>query len=99
MVKLLGCNPDELFTFDDLKGEMKRCGNFALLMAPMLIQISQADSSDAPDFDNMFDKMSNGERNQEFITGLSTNGQMRYDEQINDVVEQIIQLGYYRKVY
>lgn len=99
MVKLLGSNPDDLFTFDDLKAEMKRCGNFALLMSPMLIQISKADSSEAPDFEEMFDKMQKGDNNQEFITGLSTAGQLKYDQQINDAVEHIIDLGYYQKLY
>lgn len=97
MVKLLGSDPDNLFTFEDLKRELKRCGNFALLMAPMLIQISQADSSEAPSFDEMFDKMTKGETNQEFITGLSAKGQLQYDQQINGVVEHIIELGFYRK--
>lgn len=99
MVELLGSNSHELFTFEDLKGEMKRCGNFALLMSPMLIQISQAELSGAPDFDDMFDKMTKGETNQEFITGLSTKGQLQYDQRMNEVLEQIIELGYYRKIY
>lgn len=37
-VKLLGSNPEELFTLEDLRNELKRCGNYALVMAPVLLE-------------------------------------------------------------
>lgn len=98
MVKLLGSNPNNLFTFENLKSEMKRCGNFALLMAPMLLQISQANSTEATNMDEMFDKMDKGETKQEFISGFSKEGQQEYNRRINDVLENIFKLGYYREI-
>lgn len=98
MVKLLGSNPDALFTFDNLKSEMKRCGNFALLMGPMIIEISQANPSEASKLDEMFEKLNKGEAKQELVTGLSEQGQFEFNRRINVMVENIIQLDYYRKI-
>lgn len=98
MVKLLGSDPDNLFTFDDLKSEMKRCGNFALVMAPISLQISQADATETTNMDEMFDQMDKGETKQEFISGLSVEGQQEYNRRINDVLEDIFELGYYRNL-
>lgn len=97
-VKLLGSNPDELFTFDDLQSELKRCGNYALMLAPLLIQISQASSSEVTNLDEMCDKMAEGEDTQGLITGLSESGQLEYERRLNDVVEDVIKLGYYHKI-
>ncbi|XP_055321909.1 uncharacterized protein LOC129577979 [Sitodiplosis mosellana] len=97
-VQLLGSNPDELFTFDDLQSELKRCGNYALMLAPMLIQISQANSSEVTNLDEMCDKMAEGENaNQGLVTGLTEHGQAEYERRLNDVVEDVVRLGYYHK--
>lgn len=97
-VRLLGSNPDELFTLDDLKDEMKRCGNFALLLAPMLIQVCQADSSDISNLDEMSDKIAVGETRQELITGLSEHAQQEYDRRLTGVIGDLIRLGYWHKL-
>lgn len=98
-VRLLGSNPDELFTFDDLQSELKKYGNFALLLAPIEIQIGQADSSELTNLDEMFDKMAKGEGRQEFITGLNEKAQSEYNRRLNGVFEDVVDnLGYYRKV-
>lgn len=44
-VKLLGSNPDELFTFKDLTNELEKCGNYALMMAPCMLHVSLAQSA------------------------------------------------------
>lgn len=97
-VKLLGSNPDELFTFDDLQSELKRCGNYALMLAPMLIQISQASSSEITNLDDMCDKMAEGENGNGLVSGLTESGQAEYVRRLNDVVEDVVRLGYYQKL-
>lgn len=98
MVKSLGSNPDELFTLDNLKDELKRCGNYAFLLAPMLISVSLADSSDISNLDEMCDKIADGERRHELITGLSDKAQLEYEQRLNDTVEDLVKLGYYQKI-
>lgn len=98
MVKSLGSDPDELFTLDNLKDELKRCGNYAFLLAPMLISVSLADSSDISNLDEMCDKIADGERRHELITGLSDKAQLEYEQRLNDTVEDLVKLGYYQKI-
>lgn len=97
-VKLLGSDPDELFTFENLKDDLKRCGNYALIMAPCLLQISLAESSEISNLDEMFDKAADGEATLDIITGLSENGQQEFDRRIGEVFEDVVRLGYYRQV-
>lgn len=94
-VKSLGSNPDELFTLDNLKDELGKCGNYALIMAPMLLQNSLADSSEITNLDEMFDE---DEFTPELISGLSGQGKLEYDRRLNEVFEDICNLGYYRRI-
>ena len=96
-VKLLGSEPNELFTFENLQNELKRCGIYALILSPFSIQTSQADSSQITSFDEMSEKSAKGEV-YEFITGLSEKGYLEYQRRLNDVFDDIDRLGYYRKL-
>lgn len=98
MVKLLGSNPGELFTLNDLKNELKICGNYALLLTPMLLSISLADSSEISNLDEMCDKIADGETRHELITGLNENAQLEYAQRLNDAMDDLIKLGYYNKI-
>lgn len=73
MVKQLGSEPDELFTFEKLIEQMKICGNYALLLAPVMLHVSLRYETDA-------DK-----------------AQTEYDQRINDLVEDILAFGHYKK--
>lgn len=95
-VKLLGSDPDKLFTYDDLLAELKRCGVYALLMAPLLLQILQANSNEISNMDEVFDKVANGESKIELVTTLSSKGQSEYDRRLNEVFEDVIAMGYYQ---
>lgn len=98
IVKQLGSNPDELFTLANLKEELQICGIYGFLLAPMLISVSLADSTEISNLDEMCDKIAEGERRHELITGLNDKAQHEYEERLNDVVDDLITLGYYRKI-
>lgn len=95
-VKLLGSDPGELFTFEDLLSELKRFGVYALLMSPMLLQVSLAHSNEISNMDEMFDRVAEGESKINLVTGLSSEGQSEYHRRLNEVFEDVIQLGYYQ---
>lgn len=95
-VKLLGSDPDKLFPFDDLLSELKRCGVYALLMAPLLLQVLQAKSSEIPNMDDMFDKVAEGEGQINLVNSLSSEGQSEYDRRLNEVFEDVTKMGYYK---
>lgn len=97
-VRLLGSNPDELFTFENLHDELKICGNYALILAPMLLQITLADSSERTNLDEVFDKAANGEGSIELTSELSAETKKYYEQRLSEVIDDILNLGYYRKV-
>lgn len=97
-VRLLGSNPDELFTFDDLQSELKRFGFYGLLFSPMMIRISQATSSDINNLEDMSDKTADGESGNGLLSGLSESGQLEFERRFNGVIEDVVKLGYYHKI-
>lgn len=97
-MKLLGSDPNELFTFQNLKDEIKRCGNYALMLAPSVIQVLQADSSEITNLDEIMDEVARGERQIELTGSLGGRGQLEYDRRLNEVFEDIVRLGFYRKI-
>lgn len=80
-VTLLGTNP-EIFTFEDLKDEMKRCGNFVLTVMPILIYGSSAHQMNGPDS----------------TTVLNVEAQSEYERRMNEVVEDVLSQGFYRNI-
>lgn len=73
-------------------------------MAPTLLEISLADSSDLTNLNEMCDDMAVAGDNTHthtqhaFVQGLDDEAQSRYGQRLNDVVEDIIRLGYYHKL-
>ncbi|XP_031621427.1 uncharacterized protein LOC116339595 [Contarinia nasturtii] len=92
-VKLLGSSP-ELFTYENLQSELKRCGSFALLLAPLSIQVQQADTNEVANLNEMCDKMANGNNSDGLVNDLNEEAQLIYEQRLNDVFEDVIRLGY-----
>lgn len=84
-----------MFTLEELKDEMKRCGNFVLIMAPILIPGSSAhqlnDAHHTLD-DNIHAK------NQPDGFHFDDHVLSEYDRRLNEVVEDVVKLGYYRRI-
>lgn len=95
-VTLLGTNIDRMFTFEELEGELKRCGNFVLIMAPVLIYGSSAHQTN--DLSNTLDEELKAENGQSSMAILNVEAQLEYDRRLNEVVEDILSLGYYHKI-
>lgn len=93
MVKLLGSDPDKLFTFNDLKSELKKCGEYALLMAPVGLLLTQADSNNPIELNSEFENISEGGGVQ-FVSGLSADSQREYNRRLNELYEDIVKYGY-----
>lgn len=98
-VKLLGSDPDQLFTFVNLQDELKSCGTYAFLLAPMLLQVSLADSSELSNLDEMSDRIAEGEKGHELITGLDEKAQQAFSQRLNDVFDHLFKLGYHHEIY
>lgn len=96
-VRLLGSNPDELFTFENLQDELKICGNYALIMAPTLIQVSLADTSEIMNLDEVFDKSADEGGAIELTSELNDAAKVLFEQRLSDVIEDILQRGYHQK--
>lgn len=79
-IRLLGSDPEELFTFDNLLDEMKKCGTYALLVVPMHIQIAAADK---------------GQKENE---NDSANADEEYARKVNEIIGDIVDLGYFNEI-
>lgn len=95
-VKLLRSDPAKLFSLADLKNELKNCGAYTLLIAPIGILLSQADSSRTPELNEIFEN-SNENAKMEFVAALNADGQREYDRRLNEIYEDIIGRGYFTK--
>ncbi|XP_037036812.1 uncharacterized protein LOC119074641 [Bradysia coprophila] len=95
-VKLLGSNPDKLFTFENLQSELKRVGSFVLLVAPFYKQLSHAKATELTNWNVMCDNVGQGGEQQELYTLLSEAGKRAYERTLNDVVGDVVRMGYYR---
>lgn len=96
IVKALGSNLDVLFTFDDLKQELKQSGNIIPVLVPMMLEVMQFDSNDV-NLDDAFNKMAEGDHESGFR--LSEQGQHEYVRRLNELFDDIVRLGYYRNIY
>lgn len=96
-IRQAGSDPDTLFTYENLKGQLKRFGKFALLIAPMLLQVITADPKDIPDMDEIAEEMAKDKDsdkiNFEVLTDKKT--QNSYNVRVRDVIIDVINNGYY----
>lgn len=93
----LGSDPEKLFSFNDLLGELKRFGRFGLVLAPILLQIITTKPSDIPDMDQFAEDMANNKKTMdesmaEFANAASLD---KYNQRVRDVVKDGILLNYY----
>lgn len=80
-ITFLGTHSEKLFTFDELKVELKRCGNFVLTVMPILIYGSTAHQIESGSLDV-----------------LNIADQFEYERRINEIVEDISDMGYYQSI-
>ncbi len=94
----LGSDPEKLFSFNDLQGELKRYGRFGLLLAPILLQIITSNPSDIPDMDEFAEDMANNKKTlDESMAAFANNSSLEtYNQRVRDVVKDGILLSYYQ---
>lgn len=88
----LGSDPIELFSFENLQNELKRYGCFGLLQTPLILQyLLLTDSYETVNSSDM-----EKECQKHLIT--ESNGRSEYARRLNEVFEDIVNLGYYYKM-
>ncbi|XP_037052130.1 uncharacterized protein LOC119085750 [Bradysia coprophila] len=96
-IRKLGSDPDKLFSFSDLQGELKRYGRFGLILAPILLQIITSNPGDIPDMDEFAEDMANKTKtmDESMATFASISSLEVYNQRVRDVVKDGMLLGYY----
>lgn len=98
-IRQLGSDPNELFTFANLKNELKRFGNYALIMGPLwILETQQQHGTNELFSDDMFDKPASVKNEPMLDSGLRENEQNEFARRINGLMEDIVRLEYYRKI-
>lgn len=96
-VRKLGSDPEKLFTYADLESELKKCGKYAFVWGIRRVQISLADSKDFPDMDQYCENMGSDDNDVELIAKFDGERQIEYEQRVRDLVQDLIDYGYYWK--
>lgn len=89
----MGSDPDRLYPREEFLKAFKFCGNYAFLTAPSLLSICYADSEDVADLEKISEN-----KETKFVKKFEGNTQQEFNRRVNDVVNDLIELGYYRKI-
>lgn len=94
----LGSDPEKLFSFNDLLGELKRFGRFGLLFAPVMLQFITSKASDIPDMDEFAEDIKNNTKTMdESIQAFTSSSTLdEYNQRVRDVIKDGILLSYYQ---
>lgn len=90
----MGSQPEKLFPYEEFVNELKECGNFAFLIAPIIIQICVVDPKDVNNLDEICRK---GDEPFDLVQGLSERSQSLFEERITGCIEDLVNFGYYHK--
>lgn len=94
IVTKLGSDLDKLFTYDDLQHEMKRFAKFGFLIGTMMTQMITADADDISDLNEFSENISKNEGAVNMFNELSEKSQRLYVKRINDILGDLVDLGY-----
>lgn len=97
-VKLLGSDVEKLITMANLKDELKRYGNYLLIMTTFSILLALVDAIDTTNRDIRFENNGQNESPKERIAKFYDYNPSEFDRRINDLFDDIVKYGYYRKV-
>lgn len=96
-IRKLGSDPEKLFPYQALVNELKECGIFAFLVAPLMAQICVVDPNDVTNLDDIYDKSTENAEKFDVVQGLSSRSQLLFNERICDYIADLVKFGYYRK--
>lgn len=93
MIRKLGSDPDQLFSYGNFQSELKKFGKFAFIWAPIIIQNMLSDPKDIVDLDELSDE----KPMLDIVKGYDIDSQAEYNNRINDLLTDLIAYDYYWK--
>lgn len=92
-IRKLGSDPDKLYTFESLQSQLRKCGSFALLYGPMILQVRVAKACHFSDLDEFAERIDRGE-DADIMKEFDDVTMAEYGTLINDVVSDLVSYGY-----
>lgn len=93
MIHRLGSDPNKLYTFENLQAQMKKFAEFALLCAPVIIQIRIANEKNFGNLDEYAELVDKGIE-ADLIKKFDDETQNKFETLINDLVADLVEYGY-----
>lgn len=93
-IERLGSDPQGLFSYDDFQQELKRCGNFGLLISAIMVPMCLTDPKNVTDLDEYSEQASKGESTSIMI---NTTDDSQFRERIVDLIDDFLKYDYYTK--
>lgn len=93
----LGSEPQKLFPYDAFEKQLKKFGKFVFAMGPLLTQFMVVDPENIGNLDEVTKSIANNEEGADFITGFNEKTQKEYDQRINGLFTDLIDLDYHWK--
>lgn len=93
-IRATGSDPDVLFPEAELQRQLRQFGVHGVLMAPVLIPIIIADSTEIASMDEMAETMESGKEIKRTHTNLSAANAKEFGRRIQDVISDARRLGW-----
>lgn len=92
-IRLLGSDPDKLYTFENLKSQLRKYSEFALVFGPMLHQLRVAQGCNVTNLDDFAERIERGE-DVDLIIDFDGETKSTYATLVNDLVTDLFNYGY-----
>lgn len=89
----LGSDPNKLYTFENLQSQLKQFSVYALIFAPMVLQIRVAKPEHFADLDDFTERIERGE-DADIMKEFDSETMIKYSTLINDLVTDLVRYGY-----
>lgn len=93
MIRKLGSDPDELYSFKQLQMQLEKFGEYALLFSPLLFSVRLADEKDFVDAVEIVKRYASGE-DVHYILSFVGEKQKKWHNILNGVVTDLVDYGY-----
>lgn len=94
IIRATGSDPNELFPEAELQRQLRQFGVYAVMLAPMMVQIMIADSSEIGNLDDMADTMAMGNDETGPLTHLSPAKRIEYVNRLKDTIADARRYGW-----
>lgn len=91
-IRDLGSDPDQLFSFDDFKNDLKKFGNFGIFYGLAMTQIL---FTDIPHGDELTEDLTSSGKQKDVFAINDADNSSKHDKRINELLTDYFDMGYF----